>query len=79
MGQGFIVADDNFAAARILLPEFRTALASSLGDPFLVTLPDRDWCFCWSRTQPSERQARHAAEALEDFINEDYASPRIFS
>lgn len=70
--EGFIAADDNFAAARILLPESRTMLASRLGDPFLVTLPHRDSCFCWSLTQPSERQVQHAAEALEDFINDDY-------
>lgn len=70
--EGFIAADDNFAAGRILLPEYRTMLASKLGDRFLVTLPHRDSCFCWSLTQPPERQAKHAAEALEDFVNDDY-------
>jgi uncharacterized protein YtpQ (UPF0354 family) len=70
--EGFIDADDNFAAARILLPEARTMFASRLGDSFLVTLPHRDSCFCWSLTQPPERQAQHAAEALEDFIDDDY-------
>lgn len=71
--EGFIAADDNFAAARILLPEARTMLASKLGDPFLVTLPHRDSCFCWSLTQLPERQVRHAAEALEDFITDAYS------
>jgi hypothetical protein len=52
-------------------------LAAKLGDPFLVTLPHRDSCFCWSITQPSERQARHAAEALEDFIDDYALTPDI--
>jgi hypothetical protein len=70
--EGFIAADDNFAAARILLPKARQRLASKLGEEFLVTLPHRDWCFCWSVSQPHDRQSQHAAEALEDFMNEDY-------
>jgi len=70
--EGFIAADDNFAAARILLPKARKRLASKLGEEFLVTLPHRDWCFCWSLLQPQDQQAQHAAEALEDFLNEDY-------
>jgi hypothetical protein len=70
--EGFIAADDNFAAARILLPKVRTRLAAKLGEAFLVTLAHRDWCFCWSLSQPADRQAQHAAEALEDFVNENY-------
>jgi uncharacterized protein YtpQ (UPF0354 family) len=70
--EGFIAADDNFAAARILLPKVRIRLASKLGDQFLVTLPHRDWCFFWSLSQPQDWQAKNAAEALEDFIKYDY-------
>jgi uncharacterized protein YtpQ (UPF0354 family) len=70
--EGFIAADDNFAAVRILLPKVRTRFASKLGDQFLVTLPHRDWCFCWSLSQPQERQAKNAAESLEDFVKDDY-------
>lgn len=70
--EGWIAADDNFAAARILLPNARKDLSSKLGDEFFVTLPHRDWCFCWSSSQPQDRQARHAAEALEDFAKSDY-------
>jgi uncharacterized protein YtpQ (UPF0354 family) len=71
--EAFITAtDDNFSAARILLPEVREALAADLGEEFLVTIPHRDWCFCWSIAQPPDRQAKHAAEALEDFIKDDY-------
>src|SRR5438093_10176585 len=58
--EGFIAADDNFAAVRILLPEVRECFAAELGEKFLVTLPCRDWCFCWSLSQPQDRQAEHA-------------------
>lgn len=70
--EAFLAADDNFAAARILLPEVQESLSSDLGDGFLVTLPHRDWCFCWSASQPQDRQERHAAEALEDYVKDDY-------
>jgi hypothetical protein len=70
--EGFITAEDNFAAVRILLPTVRLEFASQLGEEFLVTLPDRDQCFCWSQAQDSDRQLRHASEAVEDFVSEDY-------
>src|SRR5262252_6954925 len=43
--EGFIRADDNFAAVRILLTEVRARFASKLGDEFLSILPHRDDCF----------------------------------
>ena len=46
--------------------------SEALGEEFFLSTPHRDWCFCWSPTQPSERQARHAQEALEDFLQDDY-------
>jgi len=70
--EGFISADDNFTATRILLPTVRLEFASHLGDDFLAMLSDRDQCFCWSQTQDGDRQQRHAAEAVEDFVSEDY-------
>jgi hypothetical protein len=70
--EGFVAADDSFAAVRILLPEVRKCFASELGGKFLMVLPHRAWCFCWSLSQPAERQAKHAAEAMEDFVNDEY-------
>ena len=70
--EGFISAEDNFAAARLLLPEVRLKFASRLGDEFLATLPNRDQCFCWSQAQEGDRQLRHAADAVEDFATDDY-------
>ena len=71
--EGFITAEDNFVAARILLPEVRARFTSKLGTEFCTIVPHRDDCFCWSRLQPAQRQERHAAQALEDFRQEDYS------
>jgi len=70
--EGFVRSDDNFAAVRLLLPELRATFSSKLGEEFLAIVPHRDDCFCWSRTQTAARQSRHAAQALEDFIKDDY-------
>lgn len=70
--EGFISSDDNFAAARLLLPAVRMEFASRLGDEFLAALPSRDECFCWSQAQESGRQLRHAAEAVEYFVSDEY-------
>lgn len=64
--------DDNFAAARILIPDVQRQFAEALGDPFLLSLSHRDDCFCWSPTQSQERQQRHVREARERFLLEDY-------
>ena len=70
--EGFISSKDNFAAARLLLPAVRAEFTSRLGDDFLASLPHRDDCFCWSQAQDQDRQSRHIAEALEDFMSEEY-------
>ena len=48
--------DDNFRAARILLPNVQDALARALGDEFLVAIPCRDWFVCWSKSQSVDWQ-----------------------
>ena len=71
--EGWVHAtDDNFAAARILLPAVQRQFAEALGEPFLVSLPHRDDCFCWSQAQSQERQQKHFREALERFLEEEY-------
>ena len=79
--EGWIQAtDDNFAAARILLPEVQREFTEALGEPFLVSLSHRDDCFCWSVAQSPERQQKHIREALERFLQEDYnLTPDILS
>jgi hypothetical protein len=71
--EGWIEAtEDNFAAARILLPQVQQHFAEELGEPFLFSLSHRDDCFCWSMTQAEERQQKHIREALEQFREDDY-------
>jgi uncharacterized protein YtpQ (UPF0354 family) len=71
--EGWVHAtDDNFAAARILLPSVQQQFVEALGEPFLVSLSHRDDCFCWSVAQSPERQQKHVREALERFLEEDY-------
>ena len=71
--EGWISAkEDNFAAVRILLPSVQQEFREGLGEGFLFVLPHRDWCFCWSLAQSPERQSKHAEEALEDFLEDDY-------
>jgi hypothetical protein len=64
--------DDNFAAARILLPDVQRAFIEALGEPFLFSLSHRDDCFCWSPAQSQERQQTHVRGALQRFLQEDY-------
>ncbi len=64
--------EDNFAAVRILLPEVQAEFCRELGDEFLVALPHRDECFCWSVAQTKDRQERHIRKALESFMQEQY-------
>ena len=70
--EGFITSDDNFTAARILLPNVQQYFHDKIGSHFLISLPHRDWCFCWSMSQTHERQNKNMKEALEDYQNEEY-------
>jgi uncharacterized protein YtpQ (UPF0354 family) len=72
--EGWVSATgDNFAAVRILLPKVQQRFSDALGNEFLLTLPHRDECFCWSLTQAEERQAKHAKAALKDYLQDDYS------
>lgn len=79
--EGWLWSDeDNFAAARILLPVIQQQFHDELGDTFFVTIPHRDDCFCWSPAQSPERQEKHASEAMEAFLKEQYnLTPDILS
>ena len=64
--------DDNFRAARILLPEVHEALVGELGEEYFAAIPCRDWFFCWSKQQAHEWQARNISQARSDFLDDDY-------
>ncbi len=63
---------DNFNAARILLPAVQDQLVAVLDEPFMIGLPCRDWFVCWSTQQAEEWQARNRAEVLRIFQTDDY-------
>ncbi len=65
-------ADDNFNAARVLLPNVQESLATQLGEPFCVALPCRDWLVCWSEKQATDWQAKNRAEALRIFREDSH-------
>jgi hypothetical protein len=64
--------EDNFNAARILLPIVQKALAANLGEPYFFILPCRDWFVAWSTAQAAEWQAKNMAEALRIFREDDH-------
>lgn len=71
--EGWISAtDDNFAAVRILLPHVQREFRTDLGEEFLVGLPHRDECFCWSLAQPEDRQERNVREVSAHFTRNAY-------
>lgn len=71
--------EDNFQAARILLPNVQAAIVKELGNEFFAAIPCRDWFICWSKSQSEEWQNRNVAKALEVFAYDEYnLSPDIF-
>lgn len=71
--EGWVFAnDDNFAAARILLPNFQEEFSKELGPEFYVALACRDDCLCWSVNQSIERQTQHARKVFEIFREDEY-------
>jgi hypothetical protein len=71
--EGWISAtEDNFASVRILLPKVQQIFRQQIAEEFLVSIPHRDDCFCWSPAQTPERQEKHARDALADFVQEKY-------
>lgn len=65
-------AEDNFQAARILLPRVQNSLAQKLGAEYYAAIPCRDWFICWSKNQSQEWKDKNISGALSDFLNDDY-------
>ncbi len=68
----FTEVNDNFAAARLLLPILQQELAKELGDSFYLSIPCRDWWVSWHCSQSAEWQERNCKDALDAFISDEY-------
>jgi hypothetical protein len=71
--------DDNFQAARILLPRVHKALMRELGEEYFAAIPCRDWFVCWSKNQSDDWQKRNIERARSNFLEDEYnLTPDIF-
>jgi hypothetical protein len=76
----FVVgANDGFAAARIAVPNFRTAVSGKLGYPFCFGIPNRDFLISWTGRSGS-KVVQFARERLrQGFQEQPYPiSPSVF-
>lgn len=75
----WLQADNNFIAARLLLPKVQEFINNEIGNAFLFTIPGRDLVLVWNENAPEEITEKHKKEALEDFKESAYSlSPNIF-
>ena len=71
--------EDNFTAARILLPDVQRVFAEQLGAEYFAAIPCRDWFICWSQNQVDEWKLRNIASAKKTFVDDEYnLSPDVF-
>ena len=63
---------DGYDAARLLLPHVRAEAAQLLGDPFLASLPNRDFLILWSVGNSTEFQQFARTKAKADFKAQPY-------
>jgi uncharacterized protein YtpQ (UPF0354 family) len=70
---------DNFTAARILLPAVQRAFVAELGTEYYAAIPCRDWFICWSREQADDWKAKNVESAKQTFMDDEYnLSPDVF-
>ena len=63
---------DGYDAARILLPWVRGEATKLLGDPFLVSMPNRDFLILWSAQNSAEFQKFTRQKARDDYRAQPY-------
>jgi hypothetical protein len=63
---------DGYDAARILLPWVRSEAAKLLGDPFLASMPNRDFLILWSAQNSAEFQKFTRQKARDDYKAQPY-------
>jgi hypothetical protein len=70
---------DGYDAARILIPGLRELLASQLGSPFYVGIPNRDFLICWSASCSQRFHDFARGKIAKDFEVQPYPlSPEVF-
>lgn len=67
-----IEAKDGYDAARILLPGLRRFIIERLGEPFLATVPNRDFLVAWAAECSSRFHEFARAKAQKDFAEQPY-------
>lgn len=74
LGATFFVvgANDGFAAARIAVPNFRTAVSGKLGYPFCLGIPNRDFLICWTGGSGSDVLQFARDKLRHDFQQQPY-------
>ena len=63
---------DGYDAARVLLPWVRAEAAKLLGDPFLASVPNRDFLILWSAQNGAEFQKFTRQKARDDYKAQPY-------
>ena len=63
---------DGYDAARILIPWVRQEAAKFLGNPFLATVPNRDFLVMWSTKNSAKFHTFAKEKAKEDFKAQPY-------
>jgi hypothetical protein len=63
---------DGYDAARILLPAVRSEAAKLLGDPFLASMPNRDFLILWSAQNSAEFQKFTRQKARDEYKTQPY-------
>lgn len=63
---------DGYDAARLLLPGVRSEAARLLGDPFLASIPNRDFLILWSAENSAQFQKFARQKAGDDFKAQPY-------
>jgi hypothetical protein len=63
---------DGYDAVRLLLPGVRSEAAKLLGDPFLASIPNRDFLILWSAENGAQFQQFARKKASDDFKTQPY-------
>lgn len=63
---------DGYDAVRLLIPWVRLEAAKYLGEPFLASIPNRDFLIMWSTKNSAGFREMAKSKALEDFKSQPY-------